>query len=116
MSSTDKILGKDVVAYEGDLYLNSPIGYEYAEKIEKGEVGRLKSFLISIFAGADDEPGGMGDAIRNATQEEVIDTFLNNGFSFDTEWFGKRELPKGVDGRPKSRLDDPDYQRKMGWH
>lgn len=109
---SDKITAKDVLADERPLYLNSPIGYAFAENIEKAEEGRLKSFLINLFAQGDDVAG---DSIRAATLEEVIDTFLNNGFTFDPEWYGVRELPKGIDGRPKSRLDDPDYQRKMGF-
>lgn len=106
-----KLTGKDILAEKRELFMNSPIGYPYAERIEKSEVGRLKSFLINLFAS--DEK--YGDAIREATHEEVIDTFLNNGFTFDPEWYGVRELPKGVDGRPISRLDDPEYQRKMGF-
>lgn len=110
--SDDKLTGKDILAYDGELFMNSPVGYLFAERIEKNEEGRLKSFLINVFAGGDDQAG---DAIRQATHEEVIDTFLNNNFTFDPEWFGVRPLPMGRDGRPMSRLDDPEYQRKMGF-
>lgn len=107
----DKMTAAGIVAHEGELWLNSPIGYEFVERIEKADVGRLKSFLINIFAADDD---AAGDAIRQASAEEVVQTFLNNNFTFDSEWFGRRDLPRGVDGRPVSRLDDPEYRRAKG--
>lgn len=103
---------KEIVESTQELWLNSPIGYEFVEKIEKSDLGRLKSFLINLFAQGDDS---VGDAIRNASHEEVVQTFLNSNFTFDEQWYGYREIPKGIDGRPKSRLDDPDYQKKMGF-
>jgi len=102
----------DILADERELWMNSPVGYLYAERINQREDGRIKSFLINIFAQGDDEAG---DSIRHASLEDCIQTLLNNGFSFDPEWYGNRELPKGIDGKPISRLDDPEYQRKMGF-
>jgi hypothetical protein len=108
---SEPMTAKEIIEHEGELFMNSPIGYEFAERVEKSNVGGLKSFLINIFAGADDVTG---DAIRAASHEEVVQTLLNNNFTFDPEWFGKRELPKGIDGRPISRLDDPEYRRAKG--
>lgn len=110
--SDDKITAKDIINDERELFMNSPIGYEFAERITQKEEGRLKSFLINIFAPGDDQAG---DAIRAANLEDVVQTLLNNNFTFDEEWFGVRALPTGIDGRPVSRLDDPEYQRKMGF-
>jgi hypothetical protein len=110
--SNDKLTAKEIISDERLLYMNSPIGYEFAENIEKAELNRLKGFLINVFAATDD---AAADAIRAASHEEVIDTYLNNNFTFDPEWYGVRELPRGIDGKPISRLDDPEYQRKMGF-
>jgi hypothetical protein len=107
-------VAKDILARDEDLFLNSPIGYAFAERIEKKDLARLKSFMIAVMVGPDDKPGGWGDAIRASSHEEVINTFLDNHFTFDPVWYGVRELPKGVDGRPISRLDDPEYRRKIG--
>lgn len=108
----DKITAKDIVADERELWLNSPVGYLYAERINQREEGRLKSFLINIFAQGDD---ASGDAIRNASLEDCVQTLLNSNFTFDTEWFGIRALPTRPDGTVLGKLDDPEYQRKMGF-
>lgn len=107
-----KITAADVLADERELFMNSPEGYAFAERINQRDEGRLKSFLINVFGAMDD---AWSDAIRAASLEQVVQTFLDNNFTFDPEWYGVRELPKGIDGRPKSRLDDPDYQRRMGF-
>lgn len=107
-----KVTAADIMADSRELFMNSPEGYAFAERINQHDEGRLKSFLINIFAPGDD---AAGDAIRAANLEQVIQTFLDNNFTFDPEWYGVRELPKGIDGRPKSILDDPNYQRRMGF-
>lgn len=113
MSEESKpITAADIIADSRELWLNSPIGYAFAERINQHDEGRLKSFLINLFTAGDDQAG---DAIRAASKEDVIQTFLNNNFTFDEEWYGVRELPMGIDGKPVSRLDDPEYQRKMGF-
>lgn len=106
------MIAQEIIDSEQELWLNSPVGYPYAERINQREDSRLKSFLISLFAQGDDE---FGDAIRRAETVDVVQTFLNNNFTFDADWLGARELPKGIDGRPRSRLDDPEYQNKMGF-
>lgn len=107
-----KITAADIIADERELWVNSPVGYAFAERINQRDEGRLKSFLINLFTAGDDQAG---DAIRQATLEEVIQTFLNNNFTFDPEWYGVRDLPRREDGTLASRLDDPEYQRKMGF-
>lgn len=107
-----KITAADVLADERELFMNSPEGFAYAERINQRDEGRLKSFLINIFAPGDDQAG---DAIRASNLEQVVQTFLDNNFTFDPDWYGVRALPTGIDGRPMSRLDDPDYQRRMGF-
>lgn len=101
---------QEIIDTEGELYMNSPVGYVFAERRTQKDIGGLKGFLINIF---NDEV--YSEAIRRAEPLEVIQTFLDNGFSFDAEWYGVRQLPIGADGKPQSRLDDPEYQRKMGF-
>jgi hypothetical protein len=108
----DKPTAAQIIADPQDLYMNAPVEYPYVEKITQREESRLKSFLINVFAQGDD---GAGDAIRNSSLEAVVQTLLDNNFTFDTEYYGYRPLPKGVDGKPISKLDDPEYQRKMGF-
>lgn len=103
-----------IIANPDQLWLNTPVGYPYAERIHQNDIGNIKSFLIKIFVGAGDVPGGDGDAIRQATQEELIDTCLNNGWTFDPEWFGYRPIPTRPDGNPISALDDPEWRRSRG--
>lgn len=109
--SDEKPTAKDIVNDERELWMNSPIGYAYAQRIHQKDEGQLKSFLINIFAG--DE--AYAEAIRQASLEDVVQTLLDNNFTFDEQWFGYRELPTGIDGKPISRLDDPEYQAKMGF-
>lgn len=108
---SDKTTAADIAADPRELWMNSPVGYAFAERVEKSNVGGLKSFLINVFAPGDD---AAGEAIRAATQEELIQTLLNSGFTFDPEWYGIREIPKGPSGQPLSRLDDPVYRRSIG--
>lgn len=103
---------KEVVENESELWLNSPVGYLFAERINQRDEGRLKSFLINIFAQTDD---AAADAIRQASLEDCVQTLIDSGFTFDSEWYGVRQLPMGIDGKPMSRLDDPEYRRKMGF-
>lgn len=69
------------------LWLNSPIGYPFSEKIEKTDTGRLKSFLMNTTP--DQE---LQQEIVAMTHDELIETFERNGFTFDEEWFGPRLL------------------------
>jgi hypothetical protein len=85
------------------LYLNSPAGYPFAEKIEKTEISRLKSFLINL---TPDEH--FQNEIRAYSDEQLYKSLEDSGFTFDEEWRGVIEVTG-------SRLDDPDYARKMGF-
>lgn len=70
-----------------DLWLNSPIGYPFAQKINKNDVGALKSFLIGTTA--DEQTHEM---VRNMSHQELIEDFERNNFTFDEEWYGARLL------------------------
>ena len=113
-AATEKPTAKSIIADERELFVNTPIGFPYARRAHQRDLGGLKSLLIEVLVGADDQPGGWGDAIRAATQEELIDTCLNNNFTFDPEFYGVREIPLRPDGNPISRLDDPEYRRAKG--
>ncbi len=109
--SNDKVTAIDIVNDERELFLNSPVGYPFAERINQREESRLKGFLISLFTQGDD---AMGDAIRQSTVEQCIQSFLDNNFTFDEQYYGVREIPLGSSGQPLSRLDDPEYRRSIG--
>lgn len=111
---SDKITAKDIIGDERELFVNTPVGFPYARRANQNDLGGIKSLLIEVLVQGDDQPGGWGDAIRTATQEELIDTCLNNGWTFDTEYFGVREIPLRPDGNPISRLDDPAYRASKG--
>lgn len=68
-----------------ELWLNVPEGYPFAEKIAKDNIGGLKSFLINT---TPDE--SIQQMIRDMSDQEVIQTCLNNNFTFDEEWYGAR--------------------------
>ena len=70
-----------------ELWLNSPEGYPFAEKIEKNDIGRLKSFLINT---TPDE--GLQEHIRQMTSEELYRSLEDSGFTFDEVWLGARLL------------------------
>lgn len=70
-----------------DLWLNSPIGYPYAQRIEKNNDSQLKSFLIGTTA--DEQTAEM---IRQMTHDELVEDLERNGFTFDEEYFGARLL------------------------
>lgn len=70
-----------------ELWLNSPVGYPFAEKIAKSDVGRLKSFLINTTP--DDL---LQEMIRNMSHQQLIEDLERSGFTFDEEWYGVREL------------------------
>lgn len=89
-------------------YLNAPVGYPIASKIEKTDIGGLKSFLINT---TPDE--SMHELVRAASDEEVVKMLTDSGFTFDEQWYGSRELPT-TNGAPASRLDDPAYRRSLG--
>lgn len=70
-----------------DLYMNTPQGYPFAQPLKKSDVGGIKSFLIST---TPDE--ATQEMIRQMEDDQVIQTCLDNGFTFDAEWYGVREL------------------------
>ena len=76
---------QEILDDERELFMNSPQGYPYAQRIPKHDLGNLKSFLINT---TPDELIQQG--IREATHIEVIQTYLDNGFTFDEQWFGAR--------------------------
>lgn len=70
-----------------ELWLNSPIGYPFAQKIAKSDVGGLKSFLINTTPDQD-----LQETIRQMSHQELIESFERNNFTFDEEWLGARLL------------------------
>lgn len=68
-----------------ELWMNTPMGYPFAEKIAKSDIGRLKSFLIGTTADEQTQ-----QVVREMTDSEVIRTYQDNGFTFDSEWYGAR--------------------------
>ena len=68
-----------------ELWLNSPEGYPFAEKIAKSDIGALKSFLIKTTPDED-----VQEMIRQMSDDEVIEALEKNNFSFDEEWYGTR--------------------------
>lgn len=70
-----------------ELWMNTPVGYPFAQKIAKTDINGLKSFLIST---TPDE--GLQEMIRQMNDEEIVQTCLDNGFTFDEDWYGYREL------------------------
>lgn len=101
---------QEIINDERELFMNSPIGYVFAERRSQKDVNGMKGFLINIF---NDEV--YSESIRQSEPVEVVQSLLNNGFTFDPEWYGVRNLPVGRDGKPMSRLDDPEYQRHLGF-
>lgn len=75
----------DILKDPRELYMNTPEGYPFAQKIEKSDIGQMKSFLINTTS--DDQ---LQQMIREMTNAELIQTCLDNNFTFDTEWFGAR--------------------------
>lgn len=67
------------------LWLNSPEGYPFAQKIEKGDIGQLKSFLIST---TPDE--ATQELVRQMSHEQLIESYINNNFTFDEQFLGAR--------------------------
>lgn len=70
-----------------ELYMNTPIGYPFAQKISKTDIGALKGFLINT---TPDE--ALQQMVRDMTDEEVIQTCLDNNFTFDEQYYGARLL------------------------
>lgn len=93
-----------------ELWLNSPQGYPYAERIEKNDETNILRFCIMICNGDKDAD----EMIRKANHQERIAWLEASNFTFDTEWFGNRPLPERSDGVTLSALDDPAYRAKLG--
>jgi hypothetical protein len=70
---------------DSDLYMNVPMGYPFAAKLTKADIGGIKSFLINT---TPDEQAQQ--LVREMTNEQVIQTCLDNNFTFDPEWLGAR--------------------------
>jgi hypothetical protein len=75
----------EILADPRELYMNVPEGFVFAQKIEKSDIGGLKSFLIGL--SPDDN---LQEDIRQMTNEQVIHTCLDNNFTFDEEYLGAR--------------------------
>ena len=78
---------KEIIESKDVLYMSSPVGYQFAQKIDQHDISNLKSFLINIF-----QDEFVAESIRKASHEEVIQTYLDNGFTFDSEWYAARLL------------------------
>lgn len=70
---------------DDELWMNTPEGYPFAQKIAKNDTQGLKSFLIST---TPDEQ--VAQMIREMDHEQVVQTCLDNNFTFDPEWYGAR--------------------------
>ena len=93
-----------------ELWLNSPVGYPYADKISKNDEGGLRRFMIMI-SGSDEDSI---EIARAASHVELLKMLLDSKFTFDPEWYGARELPQRPDGSGVSALDDPSYRYRHG--
>lgn len=76
---------QEILDYQGELWLNTPEGYPFAQQIEKSNTQAIKSFLISTTA---DEQ--IHDMIRQMEPLQVIQSCLDNNFTFDEQWYGAR--------------------------
>jgi len=72
---------------DSELWLCSPIGYPFGEKIAKSDIGRLKSFLIGT---TPDE--SVQEMIRQMSDEEIIADLERNGFTFEENWRPPQEI------------------------
>lgn len=70
---------------DDELWMNTPEGYPFAQKIAKSDTNGLKSFLINT---TPDEQ--LQEMVRQMDHEQVVQACLDNGFTFDSEWFGAR--------------------------
>lgn len=70
-----------------ELYLNTPIGYPFAQKILKTDINGLKGFLINTTPDQD-----LQQMIREMDETEVWLTCEENNFTFDEEYLGARLL------------------------
>jgi len=68
-----------------ELWMNVPQGYPFAQKIAKSDTQGLKGFLINT---TPDEQ--VQQLIRDMTPEQVVQSCLDNNFTFDPEWYGAR--------------------------
>lgn len=72
-----------------ELWMNSPVNYPYAERIEKSDMMGLKRFLLQT---TPDEEAQ--EFIRQMDHKQVIKALLDSHFTFDEEWLGARLLPE----------------------
>ena len=93
-----------------ELWLNSPVGYPYAEKVRKSDTQGLKRFMLQITAGNKE----MEQSVRDSTHLEIVKMLEDSKFTFDPEWYGARQLPMNASGTQRSALDDPYYRQRIG--
>lgn len=84
---TKKSLAQQIFDDPRELFMNSPVGYPFAQRIHQRDIGNLKSFLINT---TPDE--AIQESIRQTGDVDIIQSYLDNGFTFDEEWFGARLL------------------------
>jgi len=72
---------------ETELWLCSPPGYPFGQKIAKTDIGGLKSFLIST---TPDEQ--VQEMIRQMSDEEIVADLERNGFTFEEQWRPPQEI------------------------
>lgn len=91
------------------LWLNSPVGYPYAEQISKDDSEALKRFMLQLAGGDED----MQEIVRESTPQQIVKMLEDSNFTFDEEWLGYRALPE-YNGKQRSALDDPQYRSRLG--
>lgn len=78
-----------------ELYLCSPPGYPFGQRIAKSDIGGLKSFLIGTTP--DD---AAQELVRQMNADEVYRSLESNGFTFEENWRPPQEisLDQAVEG------------------
>jgi hypothetical protein len=71
----------EIMATTTELWLNSPQGYPFSERIGHRDIGRLKSFLINTTGDEITQ-----EWIRGMTHEELIQCYLDSNFQFLETW------------------------------
>lgn len=72
---------QEIIDSPTELWLNSPDNYPFGQRVNKNDVGGLKSFMISV---TPDET--LQEFIRGMSHYDLIASFLSNGFSFKETW------------------------------
>lgn len=89
-----------------ELWLNSPAGYPFAQRISKNDIGGLKSFMIGTTP--DDQ---LQDYIRGLSHYDLIKSLLANGFSFKETWQPPTQMSQdeAIDGWSRRQRNAADY-------